>query len=108
MGSLVIAAAIIIAAKSPDWIESYKQHKAKKANESDAESTPPPDYFGDSSDAIETTPGKRSKRDLLTRKYWHERRELRQTRDQIEAPERRASVEQRGSGGGKLRAAAPV
>jgi hypothetical protein len=97
MASLVIVAAIIVAVKSPDWIEQYKQHKAKKAGETDSDSTLPPDYFGPSSDATETTSGKRSKRDLLTRKYWHECRESRQSREQIQSPEMRASADRRGS-----------
>jgi hypothetical protein len=100
MASLVIIAAIIVAVKSPDWIEQYKQHKAKKTlKESEPDSTMPPDYFGPSSAATETTTGKRSKRDLLTRKYWHERKESRQSREQIQSPEMRASAnaERRGS-----------
>jgi hypothetical protein len=98
MASLVIVAAIIVAVKSPDWIEQYKQHKAKKAlNESESDSTMPPDYFGPSSDAAEPTSGKRSKRDLLTRKYWHERKESRQSREQIQSPEMQANADRRGS-----------
>ncbi|KAL3483147.1 hypothetical protein BJX62DRAFT_245166 [Aspergillus germanicus] len=98
MASLVIVAAIIVAVKSPDWIEQYKQHKAKKAlNESESDSTMPPDYFGPSSDGHETTSGKRSKRDLLTRKYWHERKESRQSREQIQSSDMRDTAERRGS-----------
>jgi hypothetical protein len=98
MASLVIVAAIIVAVKSPDWIEQYKQHKAQKAlNESEPDSTMPPDYFGPSPNATETTSGKRSKRDLLTRKYWHERKESRQSREQIQSPEITATADRRGS-----------
>ncbi|KAL2811389.1 hypothetical protein BJX63DRAFT_433399 [Aspergillus granulosus] len=83
MASLVVVAAILIAVKSPDWIEQYKQHKLKQQKNNDSHSVPTEEYVAPSSDAQDTTSGKRSKREILTRRYWHERRELsRQYRDQ--------------------------
>ncbi|KAL2837126.1 hypothetical protein BJY01DRAFT_47526 [Aspergillus pseudoustus] len=84
MASLVIVAAILIAVKSPDWIEQYKQHKAKQANDKPATLTE--EYFAPSADEHETlsASGKLSKREILTRRYWHERRELsRNSRDHV-------------------------
>ncbi|KAL2844073.1 hypothetical protein BJY01DRAFT_248318 [Aspergillus pseudoustus] len=93
MASLVIVAAIVVAVKSPDWIEQYKQRKAKKAALSDTDYSLPPDYFGPSSDGTETTSGTRSKREMLTRKYWHERRESARSREQMQSLERRTSAD---------------
>ncbi|KAL3455663.1 hypothetical protein BJX64DRAFT_271957 [Aspergillus heterothallicus] len=93
MASLVIVAAILIAVKSPDWIEQYKQHKAKQQGNDNSNSTLEDEYFGPSSDAHKATAtGKRSKREILSRRYWHERRESsRHSRDQTQMAERRES-----------------
>ncbi|KAL2817663.1 hypothetical protein BDW59DRAFT_165820 [Aspergillus cavernicola] len=65
MASLILIAAILIVVKSVDL---HKEHQANQTN-----STLTNEAI--SSSTQEPASGRRSKLDLLTRRYWHERRE---------------------------------